>query len=333
MVKLEDVEFPSKYLNCYEAVIVMILKYMGLADETPLMGTQAYFVLRETELSVSPRFNSVTEEWKRIHGLTVETLPVANENDLRGKILAKLNKDIPVSLPVDIYLLPYTPHHNRLHQPHYVDLFGYDDNQYYVVCPYYRFRGWIGQNLVHRGFFAPVVELKNLVFIPELELVTLSPERIGVLVQENCQNMLNLKIPDPLAHKNPHCLGLAGLHTFSELAWESVVGERRLSQAVLLNLSRQVRWIGRSRYWFHRLLQTSEERLLSRKTKRSMQEQFVNVMQCWQDIGVRLGAGVQGKRPEMIEWSALHIRHVYEQEKRLFNSLLSELPGYEAGKL
>jgi ABC-type multidrug transport system ATPase subunit len=43
VIKLESAGFPNKHLACYESALMGILKYMGLANETPLMGTQAYF--------------------------------------------------------------------------------------------------------------------------------------------------------------------------------------------------------------------------------------------------------------------------------------------------
>lgn len=154
MVKLEPTGFPNRHLDCYESALMGIFKYMGLADETPLMGTQAYFVLEKERLSVYSRFHFISEEWERIHSLAVKTLLVDNEADLRDEIVGKLGNGTPVCLTTDIYFLPHTSHHERLHQVHFIDVFGYDNGRYYMVCPYYRFTGWMDADVVHASFFA-----------------------------------------------------------------------------------------------------------------------------------------------------------------------------------
>jgi hypothetical protein len=334
LVKLEGAEFPSKYLECYESALITILRYMGLPEETPLMGTQVYFVLGEDGLSISPRFNRIDEEWKRVHGLAVEALPVVDETDLRDKIVARLCEGMPVCLPVDIYSLPHTPHYNNLHQGHYVDLFGYDDARYYMVCSYYRFMGWVDRDLIHSGFFSPIIEHRYLNFIPELKLEKLSSERVYSLVLESCRNMVGLTVPDELVGVDPQHLGLAGIRTLSVLSRRLVAGQcRDLPRQALLRVSRQSAWVGYSRYWFHELIRTCQQRLLPVDVMTDVQEQFATVVQSWRDVGVRLGAGVHGNRPEMIKRSVFRLEQIYWQEERLFNRLLGALPDYEEGKL
>jgi hypothetical protein len=333
MIKLEGVEFPSKHLTCYEAVLVTALKYMGLREETPLMGTQAYFVLRD-DSSVSPRFNRVEEEWERVHGLKIETLPVADEVDLRDGIKVKLGSGIPVCLPVDLYFLPHTPHYNRLHQDHYVDVFGYDDDRYYMVCPYYHFMGWVDSSLIHTGFFSPIVGRRHLAFVLELKLETLSPARVHGLVQESCQNMLGLTVPETLVGANPQRLGLSGIRTFFSYLSQRLLNEKKdLPGNTLLDLSRQVTAVGDSRYWFCKLVQTCQAHLLPPGLVDELQSRFQDVVQSWRTIGRRLGASVHGNHPEMVERAVLQLAQVYRQEEQLFSSLLGALPDWEEGRL
>jgi hypothetical protein len=339
MVKLKDVEFPIRYLNCYEAVIITILKHMGLVDETPLMGTQAYFVLRDAVLGVQPGVNSEEEEWKRVHGLTVERSPIANEVDLRDEIVAKLNNDMPVCLIADLYFLPHTPYYRYQHYPHYINIFGYDNNNhYYMICPYYRFRGWVDSDLIHTGFFSPALPAvsanEHLVFVPELKLETLSPERVCSLVQENCQYMLGLAAPEVRPDLQPHQFGLLGIRTFSALFQELVAGQREnASSSHLLVLSSELRWIGYSRYWLHKLIQTCEEYLLPEHAVVDIRDQFMTIVESWKDISIRLGASVHGNRLEEVERIPLQLEGIYRQEERLFNSLLGMLPNREEERI
>jgi hypothetical protein len=382
MFKLKDVEFPSTFLSCYESVLITILKYMGLPEETLLMGTQAYFVLREASggvwppsngvdeawervcglgidalpvadeidlrdrmaarlnegtpiCSVSPRFNSVDEEWKRVHGLGIETSSVADEADLRDGLAARLDEGMPVCLCVDLYFLPHTPHYNHLHQRHYVDIFGHDGHRYYVVCPHYRFRGWVDWDVIRAGFFSPTIRRKCLIFIPQLRVETLSPARVQALVQESCQYMLGLAVPAAVADVAPQYLGLSGIRTFSDRLQKLVAGQDGdlLREALLLHISRRIKVVGYSRYWFYRLIQTCQRHLLSADPTVNLQEQFANVAQSWRAIGIRLSVGVRGNRPEMAEYAARQLERVYEQEEQLFNGLLGALPDCEGGKI
>jgi hypothetical protein len=307
---------------------------MGLSDETPLLGTQAYFVFREEGLHISPRYNSLSEEWRRIHGFTVETLPVADEGDLRDKITAWLDDGIPLCLLVDLFFMSHTPHHNRLHQNHYVDIFGYDDGCYYMVCPYYRFMGWVDAELVHSSFFSSALKCRRLFVVPELRLRTLSLDTVQGLVKESCQNMLGMVIPETLLDIDPRTLGLAGILTFSEcLRNPSAKQGGSLPREVLLNLAWQIMSMGYSRYWFHRLIQAYQEELLSTDRAADLKKQFADTAQLWRAIGIRLSAGVHGHRPGMVEHAANQLGRVYEHEEKLFSSLLAALPDYEAGKL
>jgi hypothetical protein len=342
MFKLRDVEFPSKYLTCYESVLITILKYLGLAEETPLMGTQAYFVWKPAYSTISPRFNHADEEWKRVHGLQVETVP-ATQADLRDKIIARLDVNLPVCLPVDLYSLPHTLHCNQTHQHHYVNVFGYDDSRYYMVCPYYRFKGWVDADLIHTGFFSPTVTAgmgtkgQRLIVVPALKLEALSTERVRALVEESCQYMLGLAVPAAVADVDPQYLGLAGLRTFldrfQELAAEQEQDDDSSHKITFVNLSRQIAAIGHSRHWFHKLIQTCQPPLLEVDLADDLQTQFADVIQSWKAISMRLGMGAHGQRIDMIHHVARRLERVCEQESELFHTLLGALPDYEWGLL
>ncbi len=253
MQKLILPDFPSQYLECYASALISILKYMGLSKQIPLLGTQTYFVLWSDINSISSRFNWIDDEWERIHGLVSKTIPILNHTDLTDKIISKIQSGLPVCLPLDIYFLPHTSHHNSLHQIHFINIFGYDDKQYYMVCPYYRFKGWVAHDLIHTAFFAPITEKKELIFIPELKVKILSHENVHQLIQESCQYMLGLAIPEELAHFEPQYLGLAGIRTFSDHLKKITDGHGSYTAANMQNLSREIMTIGYSRYWFDKL--------------------------------------------------------------------------------
>ena len=335
MVKLEPAGFPSKYLDCYESALMGILKHMGLANETPLMGTQAYFVLEEDRLSVYPRFHFISEEWERIHGLAVKTLFVDDEADLRDEIVDRLGSGMPVCLTTDIYFLPHTSHHECLHQIHFIDVFGYDDGRYYMVCPYYRFTGWMDADVVHTGFFSPALGRRYLMFVPELKCEALSADRVQSLVQESCQNMLGLTVPEVLIDVDSQCLGLSGIRTFSDFLHRLMSKQNKdlRRREVLLHLSREIVSVGNSRYWFHRLIQTCQQDLLSGDMVADLEGRFADVVRSWRAVGLMLGAGAHANRPEKVEQAILQLERMYEQEYRLFNSLLGALPSYEEGRL
>jgi len=333
MLKLDSPEFSNPYLDCYEAAVLGILKSMGLSDETPLMGTQAYFVLSEAALSISPRHHFISEEWKRVHGLIVETFPIVSEIDLQDKIKAKLDGGFPVCIPADIYYLPHTSHHHRLHQYHFVDIFGYDEDHYYVVCPYYHYTGWMSSDLVHASFNSSVIERKSLVCVPELKLQTLSLAVVHNLVEENCHYMLGLSIPETLVKLNPQQLGLVGLRSFIETLqkWTAKSAEELSRKG--LDLSVEIISMGSSRYWFYKLLQSYEQDLLPLNQAAKVQEQFMNLVRSWRAIGLRLGAEVYVNPGRSLAQAASRLEQVYLQEYQLFNRLLEVLPGYEGGTL
>lgn len=337
MLKIEEIEFPSKYLNCYESVLITTLKYQGLADETPLVGTQACFVFSPADFTVSPRYNTLDEELARLYDYQAETVVAADQDDLKNKLVSLLDRGVPVCLPVDIYSLPHTLHYQQLHQHHYVNIFGYDDTQYYMVCPYYRFQGWVDMALVHDGFFSPVAKAKggHLICLPELKLPALSAQTVSDLVEENCRYMLNLAAPNNIA---PQYLGLEGLRTFTQQFQQLVNeqgegGDDPASKAIYINLSRQIMMIGYSRHWFYKLIQSYQPAWLTAELAGGLESQFTAASQAWNAIGMRLGMGVHGQRAGMMQRVVRQLEQVQEQESRLFNSLLGALPDYEWGTI
>lgn len=340
MHKLQDSEFPSKHLTCYESVLIASLKHQGPIQEALLLGTQAYFVFSPDDFTISPRFNSVDEEWKRVYNYQVQTLLVTDRVDLKNKLVSLLNADVPICLPVDLYSLPHTLHHQQLHQHHYVNIFGYDDDRYYMVCPYYRFKGWVDTELIHSGFFSPVVKARgaHLSYMPKLRLSPLSTQVVSNLVEENCRYMLNLAVPPTMTDVNPSYLGLAGIQTFIR-HFQTLISEQDESsdtsshKTIYINLSRHLMAIGYSRYWFHKLIQSCQPALFTPATADEVQNQFTNAAQAWKAIGMRLGMGVHGQRAAMIQHVVRQLKQIQEQETHLFNSLLGTLPDYEWGTI
>jgi hypothetical protein len=329
--ELAGAEFPSQYLGCYEATLITILKYMGLRDETPLMGTLASFVLWEDALSVSPRLNRLEDEWERIHGLRIQSLPITSEAELRDKLVAQLDAGRPVCLPVDLYFLPHTPYYEYLHDYHYVAIFGSDDRRYFMVCPYYRFKGWVDVDVVHAGFFSAVIRHRYLIVAPELTLKPLPLERVFDVIQENCDAMLG-RTTLAVAPQQRH--GLSGIRAFSALL-VNLLGrqDQAALRPVLLNMSRQLLEVSYSRYWFHRLIQVEQEEWLPLDKVDKLHQQFEETVQAWRAVGLTLGAGIHGEHAGMEDQVARQLDHVYKQEERLFNHLLAALPHYEGGRL
>ena len=330
MLKLDKIEFPSKYLTCYESVLMTLLKHQGVTETAPLMGTQAYFVFKTADFSISPKFSSIDEEWQRLYSFQVETLPATNETDLYHKLRSRLDANVPVCLPVDLYTLPHTLHHKQLHQHHYITIFGHDNGRYYMVCPYYRFQGWVEANLIHSGFFSNVVSTRgnHLITIPQLAFSPLSPQNITTLIEKNCHYMLNLVIPPTLTNVASPFLGLKGIHTFSH-HFQQLSIDNPEHKPIYINLSRHSTAVGHSRYWFHKLIQNTQPNLLTA----NLQNQFTDIVQAWKTIGIRLGMGIHGQRAQMIQQVSHRLRQIHQQETRLFNTLLGALPNYQQGTL
>lgn len=336
MKLVENVDFPSEYLDCYEAVLIVLLKYMGLSNESSIMGTQAFFYLADgpNGIKIEPRFNSVDSEWERVFGILFKRLIIANETDLRDGILSKLNVHLPICLPTDLFYLHYTPHYHRLHQTHFLSIFGYDDNGYYVICPYYRYAGWIDTISIHKSFFSLVGGHRHFFYMPKLELRQLTVERVQSLMQESCQNMLGLTIPNELAGVDPKYLGLSGITTLSSYLKRFLDTQSIIVQNVqLLDLSRQTISIGNSRYWFSKFMEQHEEGIFSNKLAKETQKQFMDLGQLWRGIGRLLGTGAHTQNVEKLKSVITYLDSLHRQEAHLFSHLLSVVSEYEEGLL
>ena len=337
MLPVNNIDLPSKYLSCYESVLMTLLKVQGIHDEAALFGTQTYFVFTPEPISLSSRFNSVDEEWQRLYGYQVEVTPIPDEAALRQGITNSLARDTAVCLPVDIFALPHTMHYQQLHQHHYVNIFGHNNGRYYLVCPYYRFQGWVEAALVYDGFFSPVVAAKgaNLISLPQVERPSLTNEAVVTLIEQNCRWMLNLAVPAALAGVERHLLGLAGLQTFATTFQQmaDTPDGTTVYKADYINLSRHLTAVGHSRYWFQQLLVEHGAALFAPEFREQLSEQFTAVIQTWKSLGLQLGMGVHGQRGAILQRVAASLHTMYEQETRLFNTLLGALPTYEQGIL
>lgn len=337
MLKVDSIEFPSKYSTCYESVLLTLLRHQGVPDEAALLGTQAVFVFTPNPLSISAKFNSVDDEWRRLYGYQIEALLITDEADLELELSVRLEAGKPVCLPVDIYALPHTMHYQQLHQHHYVNIFAQENGRYYMVCPYYRFQGWVDAPLIHDGFFSPVVATKgaNLITVPEVERPFLTEDMLLALVEENCRYMLNLGSPPALAGTESCYLGLAGLQTFAQ-RFQHMADEPDSAvtyKESYINLSRHFTAVGHSRHWFQQLIEGQGANLFVPATLENLSERFTAVIQAWNALGIQMGMGVHGQRAEIIQRVAAGIKKVYEQETHLFNTLLGALPDYEQGIL
>ncbi len=334
MLSVDTITYPSKYLSCYEAVLMTLLKHQGIQDEAALFGTQAYFVFTPEPLGISPRFNSVDAEWQRLYGYQVQVQSIADEAALRRAVKHNLTQGVPVCLPVDIFALPHTMHYQQLHQHHYVNLFAVENGRFYLVCPYYRFQGWVDAALVHDGFFSPVVAAKGatIITLPQVERPLLTAAAVLNLIEDNCRAMLNLAMPAPLA---PHLIGLAGLQTFATTFQQmaDTPDSAVVFKSDYINLSRHLTAVGHSRYWFQQLIAQQGSALFSPDAQETIAQQFTAVIQAWKSLGLQLGMGVHGQRAAIIQRVAAGIQEMHKQETRLFNTLLGALPTYEQGTL
>lgn len=334
MLATDTIAYPSKYLSCYESVLMTLLKHQGIHDEAALFGTQAVFVFTPEPMSLSPRFTSVDAEWQRLYGYPVHARPIADEAALRQALHQNLAAGVPVCLPVDIFALPHTMHYQQLHQHHYVNLFAVENGRFYLVCPYYRFQGWVDTTLVRDGFFSPVVAAKGatVITLPQVERPLLTTATVLTLIEDNCRAMLNLAMPAPLA---PPLVGLAGLQTFATTFQHmaDTSDSAVVFKSDYINLSRHLTAVGHSRYWFQQLIAQQGSALFSPDTQEMLAEEFTAVIQAWKSLGLQLGMGVHGQRTAILQRVATGIQTMHEQETRLFNTLLGALPTYEQGTL
>ncbi|MCA9956119.1 MAG: hypothetical protein H6657_15470 [Ardenticatenaceae bacterium] len=337
MLSVDTIEYPSKYLSCYESVLMTLLKHQGINDEAALFGTQAYFVFTPEPMGISPKLHSVDDEWQRLYGYQVQIQPIADEAALRHVVNHNLAQGVPVCLPVDIFALPHTMHYQQLHQHHYVNLFAAENGRYYLVCPYYRFQGWVDAALVHDGFFSPVVAAKGAVVItlPQVERPFLTEATVLNLIEENCRFMLNLAAPAALAQEALHLLGLAGLQTFATTFQQmaDTSDSAVVFKSDYINLSRHLTAVGHSRYWFQQLIAQQGSGLFSPGSQEMLAGEFTAVIQAWKSLGLQLGMGVHGQRAAIIQRVAAGIQEMHKQETRLFNTVLGALPTYEQGTL
>ncbi len=333
----KNIELPSKYLDCYEAALVTILKYMGLPNESYLIGTQTffYFIDGPNGAKILARFNQIQDEWEYIFNIFIKHVPIANEVSFRNEILSRLDDHMPVCLPTDLFFLPYTPHYLRLHQTHFINIFGYEDDRYFVVCPYYRYEGWLDADCIKKSFFSLVSSFsQNILFIPTLELQKLTTDKVQNLIHESCQNMLGLRTPIKLEGVDPKYLGLMGIGTFSLYLKQIFIAHTAMPlNNDFLDLSRHLISVGNSRYWFYKLIEQYQQDLFSIEVAINLQKKFDDLVLLWRGIGHMLGISVHTNKLEKVESVILYLENAYEQEKRLFSYMLSLLPDYEEGLL
>jgi acyl carrier protein len=170
-----------------------------------------------------------------------------------------------------------------------------------------------------------------LIAVPELDLETLSFDKVRNLVEQSCRYMTGLAVPETLTGVASDCLGLAGIRTFSNYAKALVPEqERNLARDMLLYLSRQLMWVASSRYWFHQLIQRFQEQLLPVADERGvLLRQFETVIQTWRTVGARLGSDAHTGDPDAATRVAVGLEKAYKREARLFLGLLAALPGVD----
>ena len=334
MMKLDIVNFPSKYLTCYESVLMTLLAQQGITNEPPLMGTQASFVFDSDKLTLTPKLRSVDQEWHEQFGIEITTIPAATTAELQAQINRQLSANTPVCLPVDLYTLPHTLHHQKLHQHHYVTIFGSDDNCYYMICPYYRFAGWVQAAMIYDGFFSPVVAAKGafVITIKQTEQPILTEDQVVALVEKNCRTMLGL---EKSAEIPPQNLGLRGLQTFTNHFQALTAKPNALTthKTTLVNLSRHLKTVGHARRWLHQLIGQSYSSLLTNRPAAELDAQFTAATNAWHASSVQLAMGVHGQKHASIERVIASLNDIFVLETRLYNNLLATLPTYEEGTL
>lgn len=328
MYKLDHIELPSKHLTCYESVLMTLLKAQGIHEESAFMGTQATFLFSPDAFSISAKVSSVDDNWKRLYGFEINSVSILDEADLQQKLIALLAEGTPVCVPVDLFVLPHTLHHQQLHQHHYVNLFAYENGRFYMVCPYYRYQGWVDAQLIVTGFFSDVVRARatQLITIPPCTRPEIDEEQVNEIIEDNCQTMLNLSSPDSF---DPQYVGLVGITTFTNQLQQLAEQEIMHHKDIYVNLSRHATSIGNSRYWLHQLIQNYHPNILSSE----LGQQFANSTQAWKAVGMQLGMVAHGQRPDIMQRVFSSLQTIQQQETRLFNSLLGVLPTYEQGIL
>ncbi|HFC11783.1 MAG TPA: hypothetical protein ENJ56_02985 [Anaerolineae bacterium] len=335
MIKLPIVDFPSKRLTCYESVLLTLLSYQEVHDTVTLLGTQAGFVFNSAEFSITPKFFTIEQAWQRQYNYQLNAQQAANPADLHQKIIAHLQVNTPVCLPVDIYNLPHTLHHKQLHSRHFITLFGYQSDRYFMVCPYYRYRGWIAETIIHDGFFSPLLHSPKyhprLITLPPCPQPTLSYAQSSALIEANCHYMLNLTTPPAWDNCDTCTTGLHGLQAFTTQFQQLVATPTALVQhkQTLIDLSQRLRTVGHSRYWFYQFIQQYQPTLLSA----ALHTHFTSVIGAWEAHSIRLGMGAHGQRIAMLQQVAVALQHLQKQEALLFNTLLGALPTYEQGTI
>lgn len=322
-MKIEHRGASSEYLTCLDAVLITILKALGLQDEASLLGRRGFFVVPEEGLEISPRIHPVEREWGDCLELVHRPLQTSAEVD--AAINDSLGRGLPVGLSVDLYSWPHTPHFEQRRQRHYVAVFGVEESEYHVLCPYYGFEGAVPKEQLHASYLASGNRLEGLLTIERLSLSVLSAEEVEALARESCAYMLGSAVPPGMEDVDPSLLGCAGIATFAgrlETLIEAHDGNLR-EIGGLADLSRYLMGVGYARHWFSELLLAHEESLLPGQD--SLSDRWSDVVQGWIAAGKRLAMGLYGGRDVLIARSLRRVAELAEMETALFTALQDAL--------
>ncbi len=322
-MKIEHRGASSEYLNCLDAVLITILKAMGLRDEASLLGRRGFFVVPAEGLEISPRIHPVEREWADCLDLVHRPLPTAAELD--EAIDDALGRGLPVCLSVDLYSWPHTPHFEQRRQRHYVAIFGAEGTQYHVLCPYYGFEGPVPRQQLHTSYRSSGSGLEGLLTVERLSPVTPSVEEVEALARQSCEYMLGSAMPQGMEDVDPRLLGRAGIVTFASRL-ETLIethGENLHEIDGLADLSRRLMDVGYSRHWLSRLLSAHGVGLLPGKNR--LHHRWSEVVQAWIAVGKRLAMGLYGRRDAMIAQSLRRVAQLADMETALFTGLQQAL--------
>ena len=306
-----------------DAVLITILKAMGLEDEAGLLGRRGFFVVPETGLEISPRIYSMEREWADYLDLVHRPLAV---DELDAAVEEALGRGLPVCLSVDLYSWPHTPHFGQRRQRHYISIFGVDGADYHVLCPYYGFEGSVPKREVLESYLSSGTRLEGLITLEALSLGTLSVDQVRGVARESCAFMLGSAVPEGMEDVDPDRLGCAGIATFAarlENLIENHDGDLHPLDG-LADLSRYLLGVGYARHWLFRLLSSDGAGLLDGE---GVRDRWDAVVQAWIAAGKRLAMGLYGRRDRLIVQSLRRVGELADLERVLFTQLRDALDG------
>lgn len=332
---IEFLGFPDPNHDCFESSLICILQHLIGVEELSLMTKHNYLVFNFINKSVFPRANSIVSSWESLHGLKLETHEILDKKAFVEVTNFKLDANTPICVPVDIYYLPHTSHYNQIHIVHYLNVFGFNEKEYYIVSPYYKYAGWVEKKVLHDAFFSAHNKKSCIYYFSQIEWRDASQEQKTKILIESCEYMLGLKYPIDInaARQESIQVGLIGITSLSSLLRDENILSDKKNFNENLELSSQLLSMGYSRYWLRESILNNKYVKLPPKRIGELTSFLFEIERLWRAAGTRFGGAIYSGNLNMVLQSKKRVDEIHKLEHDFYKELLSELSVFERGSL